>query len=307
MRNTRQLTISTLIAGMLSFGYAHAADMTYPSEAPSGVQVWAEVYGGLTSLSSKTGTIGPNEDPRYGIVGGSATLMTTYGLWGLQLDVFGESNTDGTSAPIDDTYKGAFGGGLHVNSAVSDQVILGVFGAVAGVGIQDTDGSDRDTTAYIVGAEGSAQFSIGRFDPIVYLQAGYLDSDRDSDDAASIRRAGFVRGGVKTALTDRITWISEYSYASGRMDVDNDRVTLFGWGTRVEFDARDVIPAPVRFFVEYDGTRYRQSAENDKITDHTVVAGISVDLGGNQNRDLNRHFDLPRFYRWVGQTGGPLE
>jgi len=307
MQGVWQITAGALATAFMAGSSALAADATYPTQEPSGVQVWADVYGGLTSLDSNTGTIGGNEDDNYGLVGGNVTVLAPLGMWGIQVDVFGETNTDSTSAPIDDTYEGAFGGAAHVNAAVSDRVVLGVFGAIAGVGIQDTDGSNRDTTAYIVGAEGSAQFSIGSFDPIVYLQGGYLDSDRDADDAASIRDAGFIRGGVKTALTERLTWISEYAYASGRMDNDNDRVTVFAWGTRIELNAGDVLPVPVRFFIDYDGARYNQSAENDKITEHTVIAGLSFDLGGNQKRNLARHFEVPRFYRWVGQTGGPLE
>lgn len=304
MSKSLKVSAAALLLGASITASANAADFDPPVERQPdpGISIWLDAFGGFTDLSDDgTGTLGGGEDENYGLVGGKGTLLTSLGILGAQLDVFGEANVDGKA---DDTYEGAFGGGLHLNTTLGEALTIGAFGAVAGVGINDDDGSDRDATAYILGGEAMVALNLGGISPILFLQGGYLDSDGDEN---PIREAGFIRGGVKTTFGEVVSLQGDIAYAEGEMDGDNDNVEIFAWGARGELHLPDVLSLPLTLFVDYDGADYQQDAENDQIIEHTVLFGVSLHFGGNRAQDEARRFDLPQFHRWVGQTGGPLE
>ena len=69
----------------------------------------------------------------------------------------------------------------------------------------------------------------------------------------------------------------------------------------------DAISVPLTMFVDYDGADYQQGGENDQLIELTFLFGISLHFGGDRAQDDAKRFDLPEYYRWVGQTGGALE
>ena len=125
-------------------------------------------------------------------------------------------------------------------------------GSVAGVGINDDDGSDRDVAAYIVGGEAMVGLNLGGINPIFFAQGGFLDSDGDDN---PIRNAGFIRGGVKTTFAGRISLQGDIAYAEGEMGGNDDDVEIFAWGARGELHVPDTISVPLTLFVDYDGRR----------------------------------------------------
>ncbi len=298
MSNILKSTLALLAIGTMMAPVAKAADpLLQPGNAPQEFSVFAEGFGGFTNLGSN-GAIGANEDDKYGLIGGNLGVMTSVGSVGLQLDIFGENNFENSGS--DDTYEDAFGAALHLNTDVNQMYTVGVFGAVARVGI---DSGNRDATSWILGAEGMARVDLGGNPSAVFLQGGFLDTSRDNN---PIRNAGFIRGGVNTSLTEQVSVGGNVAYARGRMDGDNERVNVLAWGARVSFDAREILPVPATLFADYAGARFKQNGENDRITDNTFIFGISFGFGNYEN-DSKKRFDIPRFYRWVGQTGGPLE
>ena len=62
-------------------------------------------------------------------IGGKGTLLKSFGSIGTQLDVFGEANVGEAG---DDTYEGAGGGALHLNTSLGETFTVGAFGLRGG-------------------------------------------------------------------------------------------------------------------------------------------------------------------------------
>ena len=299
----RVWTAAILVSAIMSVG-ANATDLDVEPDPQTdpGISIWLEAFSGFGDLSDDgTAALEAGEDDDFGYIGGKGTLLKSFGSIGTQLDVFGEANVGEAG---DDTYEGAGGGALHLNTSLGETFTVGAFGSVAGVGINDDDGSDRDVAAYIVGGEAMVGLNLGGINPIFFAQGGFLDSDGDDN---PIRNAGFIRGGVKTTFAGRISLQGDIAYAEGEMGGNDDDVEIFAWGARGELHVPDTISVPLTLFVDYDGADYQQDGDNDQLIEHTFLFGISLHFGGDRAQDDAKRFDLPEYYRWVGQTGGALQ
>jgi len=241
------------------------------------------------------------EDDSYSTSAGVARLNFNMGNgFNLQGDAFGEyawlnKNADGS-------YQSTLGGGLHAYMS-GDTGALGVYGAIADVGIESSGGGETHT----FGVEG--QWYAG--DAAVGAQAGFLDSSR-SDDDNMIRDAFYVRGLARYYFGENTLVQAEASYLDGEMDVDNDGIKIVSLGARIQHEL-DFFPGnfdwPGKVYIAYRGDFADQANENDHVNSHTILFGTTWTFGHSlhDNERNGAAMDLPAFTRWQGISAGPLE
>ncbi len=249
------------------------------------------------------GVIQPEEASNLWTVGGGGALDAAHGAWHLQTDFSGEGTVHNRSA--DDTYLGSFGGGLHAGWRDPEFGSLGVFGAGGNLSINDQVGSNRNTVAWGIGAEGQLYLDWAT----LYAQTGYLDREPVSSggDVNALKNAGFVRLVGRFFCGDDFRLQAEGSYAQGKMDPDGDNVLIPGWGAEVEYRLPHT---PVSGFLGYTGAYYFQDDDTDKLLETRISFGVRVYLGQPSVKANDRHgvsLDLPRYLQWNGVTAGPLE
>lgn len=240
------------------------------------------------------------EDDSYSTTAGVARLNFNMGNgFNLQGDAFGEYAWLKNSA--EDSYLSTLGGGLHAYMR-GDTGALGLYGALADVGIEKTGGGKTHT----FGVEG--QWYAG--DATLGAQAGFLDSDHNDDDM--IRDAFYVRGLARYYFAENTLVQAEAAYLRGEMDGDNDGIDIVSVGARLQHEL-DFFPGdfdwPGKIYIAYRGDFADQDNENDHVNSHTILFGTTWTFG-HSLRDNERNgaaMDLPAFTRWQGIAAGPLE
>lgn len=240
------------------------------------------------------------EDDSYSTTAGVARLNFNMGNgFNLQGDAFGEYAWLKSSA--EDSYLSTLGGGLHAYMR-GDTGALGVYGALADVGIETSGGGETHT----IGVEG--QWYAG--DATVGAQAGFLDSDHSDNDM--IRDAFYVRGLARYYFGENTLVQAEAAYLKGEMDVDNDDIKIISLGARLQHEL-DFFPGdfdwPGKVYIAYRGDFADQANEDDHVNSHTILFGTTWTFG-HSLRDNERNgaaMDLPAFTRWQGIAAGPLE
>jgi len=239
----------------------------------------------------------------YWILGGGGALGVAWQALNLQADFSAEGRLDERSA--DDTYRHSYGGGLHVGWRNPERGSFGAFGGVGKLEINNAHGKDPDTVAWGVGLEGQVFFEPST----LYLQAGYLDRESISSggDIDALKNAGFARAVGRYFCSDNCKLEAEVSYAQGKMDPDEDRVWILGWGADAEFRPGGW---PVSGFLGYTGARYDQDDDDDVLYEHRVGIGVRVYFGQESLEANDRNgvsLELPRYLEWNGQVAGALE
>ncbi|MEQ1519788.1 MAG: hypothetical protein ABL936_00795 [Aestuariivirga sp.] len=204
----------------------------------------------------------------------------------------------------DDLFQSSYLLGGHMSWRNPSAGLLGGFTAFGG------GDHDDDVTPYAdffaLGGEG--QFYLD--DMTVYIQAGYLDSDNDSD---FIRNAGFVRGVLRWFFTPDNRLQTELTYVDGTSDSGGDEAdtTVLEWSVRYDTVLPNLpILGDTNVFIGYRGTDFdKNGSDPGGFTDHTVLLGFAHSFGANSVQEMDRSgatLDLPNFGRWVA-AGETLE
>lgn len=123
----------------------------------------------------------------------------------------------------------------------------------------------------------------------------------------ALKNAGFGRAVGRYFCGDDFKLEAAVSYTQGKMDPDEDKVWILGWGADVEYRLG---ATPVSGFVGYTGARYDQSDDSDVLYEHRIGFGVRVYFGQESLKANDRNgvsLDLPRYLEWNGQIAGALE
>lgn len=158
-------------------------------------------------------------------------------------------------------------------------------------------------TAFFVGGEGQLYLD----QSTVYLQAGYLDGEKNGEDDEIFTDTFFVRGQFRYYFAENVRAALGLAYADGRVDEEKN-TEVVDWGAELEWKPEDF---PVSLFAAYEGMDLDQRpGESDHLDEHVIKLGLRLDFGANSifERDrLGAGLDTPRFGRWLGEANGPLE
>lgn len=292
---------SSLIA-LLAFGLvsglatgASAADVTPEPEPVLLDDVYAEIFGNYTELGKDFGT----EDDKFWAGGAGIYWSIPLGdMVSLQLD--GKSEiTENEGGDDENDYEYSIVGAGHLSYRDPQSYLLGIFGGVA----NSAAGDNGDTTGYFIGGEGQLYIDRATF----YVQGGYFDGEKNDLDDSILTDTYFVRGQLRYYLTDNFRGTLEGAYAVGRVDEEDD-TDIYDWGVELEYRFDE---SPISLFASYEGTDMDQTpGESDKLSEDVYTVGLRLDFGASTVFDRDRlgaGLDTPRFGRWQGEAGGPLE
>ncbi len=278
-------------------GAASAADVTSEPEPVLLNDVYAEIFADYTWLSEDFGT----EDDKF-FAGGAGAYWSIplSDMVSLQLDGNGEiTENDGEGGSFENDFEHSIGGAAHLSWRDPQTYLLGVFGGVSNV----ADGDNGDTTAWFIGGEGQLYID----QATLYLQAGYFDGEKNDFDDEILTNTWFVRGQLRYYFTENFRAALEGAYAVGRVDEEGD-TDIYDWGVELEYKFDET---PISVFAAYEGTFIDQTpGESDKLEEDIIKGGVRFDFGSNSIFDRDRRgagLDTPRFGRWQGESGGPLE
>ena len=288
------LALSTAMLGVSAFG-AMAADPV--AEAGLISSGYADVFAAYSFLGGDFGS----EDDEFLSGGGAFRWSMPVGdAMSLQLDAAGEITENSGSNEAD--YENSIGGALHLSYRDPSSHLFGIFGGVLNSGVGDNGSVD----GYFIGGEGQYYADMNTF----YVQAGYLDgktSNDDTDDDGVLGDAWFARGVWRHYFSEVTRLSLEGSYANGQVDEEPD-TDVIGWGAELETAPADW---PMSVYLGYEGSYYDQEpGESDTLDEHMIKIGARFDFGAGSvfERDrLGAGLDTPRFGRWLGIAGGPLE
>lgn len=296
---------ATALFALLAINTATAADVIFvePTPAPMSAAerlmvLEAEVLGGYTwrggNAINEGG--GSSEDEDFAMLGGGFLAAIPLGQsWLIQGELDGEYafSNDG-----DDNYGGILEGGGHVAWA-GDRYLFGAFG---GLGTVEVD--DQANFAF-GGLEARMNFSNSSF----AVQGGYLAGESEDDEV--LDNAYFVRGIAQHFVNDgRTKFQGDLMYIMGEQDTDGtpDDMDVIAWGLEVEH-APDIRfgSSALSVFAAYEGHHMIEDSDSgseDKLTDHTVMAGIRIRFGAATPAERARATapDLPGFGRLIGAT-----
>lgn len=261
----------------------------------------ANIWGG--QIWRDGNAITSSEEDELPLLGGGLLAGIPIGdQWLVQIELSGEKawyDNDQDS----DTYDNSVQGGGHL--AWTDGSYL--FGAFGGVG--RAEATDEYGNYYLAGVEGKVNFT----NASLALQAGYIRVF-GHDDGEMFDKAPFVRGIGQVFFNDGRTMLQgDLAYAQGTQDFDSsssaqDDLDIYSWGLELEHAPNiQFASGTLSLFAAYEGLHLVEDSDGsgaDKITDHTLRAGIKFRFGASTPFDRERATapDLPNVGRWQGAT-----
>ncbi len=179
-------------------------------------------------------------------------------------------------------------------------------------GGEDTSSSQDLAENYVIGAE--AQW-YGEHHTL-YMQAGYLDGTQvknkagypTSGDRDVLDDAWFVRGVGRYFPDDNTRIQGEFTYVDGeQVSEANLDLMALSWEARFDRQVDDLWG----YYVAYHGVHVAQTGPSsdsqccEDLTDHTILAGIRLQLGSTTLLHQDRHgvtFSMPDVGRWGAYT-----
>lgn len=265
-----------------------------------------ESWNGYSFYGNESGDTGYEDDTGQFVSNISGRLSVPLGSsFALQADgQVAYSSNAVFGSQQDDLFQSSYLLGGHMSWRNPSSGLIGGFAAFGG------GDHDNDSTPYAdffaVGGEGQLYLN----DMTLYLQAGYLDSDKDID---FIRNAGFARGVLRWFFTPDNRLQTELSYLDGKSDSGGDAAdtTVLEWSVRYDTVLPDLpVFGDTNVFIGYRGSDFdKKGSDPGGFTDHTVFLGIAHYFGSRSVQEMDRTgvtLDLPNFGRWVA-AGEPLE
>jgi hypothetical protein len=312
MRKTR--FFAGLLATSAIVSPAFAADMTPLLKAPQKAAVapisgylemeagfaWNDNRNGALHDPGGLGDLGYSGTDRKWMFNGAArvnwwvgpNLSTQFDVWG-GADDFGRGTDSGSG--FNNGVIVNFNLGSHFSYRVPEQYLIGLFGAVGGIGSNDNCcNGGAGFTHGTLGLEG--QYYYGML--TLYGQGGVQTSLSDGNDGGSYQ-AWFLRGVARYFVDPNLKFEGSLYYTQGWADAGYDFIPTFGapaeldgdsmkmqqfaWGFGVEkkFDA-----SPFALFARYSGawTKFSNSFSNSafsnqgETTEHAFKVGFRLYL-----------------------------
>ena len=293
------------VLGIAGFaGHSLAADVVAP-EVPALIKdAYLELYVAYTFLDGDFLAEFEEEDDDFFAGGGAAYWSVPLSdVVSLQLDGTAEI-TENEGEDDETNYEHSIGAAAHLSYRDPTSHLIGVFGGVSHAAVGHEGGENADTTGWFIGGEGQLYRDQNTF----YVQAGFFDGGDSSDDSANILAdTFFIRGQFRHYFSENFRAALDAAYAVGQVD-EEDNTDLIDWGAELEYKPDEL---PVSLFVTYEGLDLDQNpAEDDTLTEHVFKVGLRWNFDGTPIFDRDRlgaGLDTPRFGRWQGEAGGPLE
>jgi hypothetical protein len=309
---TKKLTIALLassaLVGPAIFDAALAADMAPLLKAPERAAVapisgYLEMEAGFAWQDNRNGNTlnldcfncGYSGTDRKWMFNGAGrvnwwigpNLSTQFDVWG-GADDFGRGTDQGSG--FNNGVIANFNLGNHFSYRVPEQYLIGLFGAVGGIGSNaNCCSGGAGFTHGTLGLEG--QYYLGML--TLYGQGGVQTSLSDGNDGGSYQ-AWFLRGVARYFLNPNLKFEGSLYYTQGWADAgydfiptfgapgelqgDNLKMQQFAWGFGVEkkFDA-----SPFAVFARYSGawTKFSNSFTNTIITDQGETTEHAFKVG----------------------------
>jgi hypothetical protein len=302
MRCFRIITLITALG--TSAQVASAADVAGNENLGLVLSGQLESWNGYSFYGNESGDTEYSEDTGQFVSSISGRLSIPLGTsFALQADGEVEySSNELFGSEQDDLFQSSYLLGGHMSWRDPSAGLLGGFAAF-GDGDHDNDSTPH---ADFFAAGGEAQLYLDNM--TLYLQAGYLDSDKDDD---FIRDAGFARGVLRWFFTPDNRLQAELSYVDGTSDSDGADTTVLEWAVRYDTILPNLpVLGDTNVFIGYRGSDFdKKGSDPGGFTDHTVLLGIAHNFGANSVQEMDRTgvtLDLPNFGRWVA-AGEALE
>lgn len=186
--------------------------------------------------------------------------------------------------------------GGHLSWRDPTRFMVGLIGG-AGIGTVDPDSpvtDYEDYQSFLLGVEG--QIYMG--DTTFFKQAGVAWAYEGEPDEEPLDLV-FVRGGVRHFTPSGWVLDGEGGFAWGTFDGGASGLTdvsVLNWGFGVEKALQTQLP--ISIFARYEGALYTLDYCDASMTEHRIMGGFRIALGGldakSQDR-LGANSDLPRF------------
>lgn len=303
----RNLRIIAVVAAMgASVQVSWAADVAGDDSLGLILSGQIESWNGYSFYGNESGDTEYSEDTGQLVSSISGRLSIPLGTsFALQADGAVEYSSNAVfGSEQDDLFQSSYLLGGHMSWRNPSAGLLGGFAAFGG-GDHDNDSAPY-ADFFAVGGEGQLYLD----NMTAYIQAGYLDSDKDND---FIRNAGFARGVLRWFFTPDNRLQTELSYVDGTSDSGGDAAdtTVLEWAVRYDTVLPDLpILGDTNVFIGYRGSDFdKKGSDPGGFTDHIVFLGIAHSFGTNSVQEMDRAgvtLDLPNFGRWVA-AGESLE
>jgi hypothetical protein len=296
-------TSAMALALAISVNTAQAADLYVEQVQELVVSGYLDSWIGASFIANDRGRMNPDHDS-YMTTGQNGRLsLPLSDVLAIQTDINNEFTGNAFRSNSSRDFSHSLDFGVHMSARDPSRGLFGVFGAFGQGKGDDTNGRQN---FWAVGGEAQFYTENATF----YMQGGYLDSKDANNNGGhpdGLHDAYFVRGVARWFMTPDSRLQGEIAYADGKQDDDHKDMQVIQWGARYDTVISGVpLIGDSAVFVGYRGTYFDNDCCNTidsaKLTEHTIMAGVSYHFGGPTLMDFDRvgaTLELPTFGRWV--------